>query len=184
MDPDLTFLLNPDALMSYVTEQWRKEQEEKPININSRLSAALNKLPAHWINAACQAVGLDAKALRQRKAKTQALVAHLTDPAKLRGVVSRLSPQAREALRVLLDAGGWMKVGPLYRRFGDCEGDGWFWTDNPPTSTLGQLRLHALLFMGKAPVGSRSYRVAVVPKELRPLLADILAEPSETSEDV
>ncbi|HEY65868.1 MAG TPA: hypothetical protein G4O02_15000 [Caldilineae bacterium] len=190
MEEDFPFLLDPDVLLGYVTDRWRKEQEERPIYIHSKLSAALNKSPAQWVNAACQTLGLDTRALRNRKAKTQALVAHLTDPEKLKAVVHGLSPEAREALRMVIEAGGWMRVGPLYRRFGDCEGDGWFWEEEPPESVLGELRTRALLFIGKAPVGSRSYHVAVVPKELRPLLAEILAEippapePPELTRDV
>ncbi|MCD6290366.1 MAG: hypothetical protein J7M34_07675 [Anaerolineae bacterium] len=176
MEEDFPFLMDPDLLMGYVTDRWRKEQEEKPISIHSKLSAALNKSPAPWVNAACQALGLDTKTLRNRKAKTRALVAHLTDPEKLKAAVHGLSTEAREALRMVMEAGGWMKVGPLYRRFGDCEGDGWFWEEEPPESVLGELRTRALLFIGKAPIGSRSYRVAVVPKELRPLLTETLAE--------
>ncbi len=191
MDEDFPLLLDPDLLMGYVTDRWREEQEEKPISIHSKLSAALNKSPAPWVNAACRAVGLDPKALGRRRAKTKALVTHLTDPEKLRDVVRELSPEAREALRMVMEAGGWMKVGPLYRRFGDCEGDGWFWEEEPPESVLGELRTRALLFIGKAPIGSRSYRVAVVPKDLRPLLTEILAEipsapqePEPTEEEV
>jgi len=44
----------------------------------------------------------------------------------------------------------------------------------PPKSTVGILRLHALLFVGKAGIDGRNYEVAVVPKDIRKQLAELL----------
>jgi len=99
-------LITPDIMMDYLTSGWRKEQESKPININTKLSAALNKCPAHWVNGICINLGLDPKSLRKRKAKVQAVVGHLTDPQKLRAVLESLPPESREALDYVLGKGG------------------------------------------------------------------------------
>lgn len=170
-------LITPDIMMDYLTSGWRKEQESKPININTKLSAALNKCPAHWVNGICINLGLDPKSLRKRRAKVQAVVGHLTDPQKLRAVLESLPPESREALDYVLAKGGWVKIGPLTRRFGAQDDVGWFWSETePPTSTLGRLRVRGLLFVGKAGIGGRNYTVAVIPKELREPLAELLSE--------
>jgi hypothetical protein len=153
-------------------DQWRKEQEGKPLSLNSTLSAALNKCPGLWMNGICRQLGLSTKG--GQKTKVQAIVAHLTDSTKLAAVVAGLPEETREALGVVLEQGGWVKIGTLTRRFGPCDGDGWFWGENPPTSTLGQARVRGLLFIGKAGIGGRNHTVAVVPKELREGLAELL----------
>jgi hypothetical protein len=77
-------------------------------------------------------------------------------------------------MRYTLNRGGWVKYGELSRQFGDETRDGWWWDRNPPQSTIGQLRLRGLLFVGQAPIGSRHYKVAVIPNELRePLRATL-----------
>jgi hypothetical protein len=172
-----SLLVTPDTMMDYLTSGWREEQESKPININTKLSAALNKCPAHWVNGICINLGLDPKSLRKRKAKVQGIVGHLTDFQKLRAVVESLPAESREALDYVLGKGGWVKIGPLTRRFGAQDDVGWFWNESePPTSMLGRLRVRGLLFVGKAGIGGRNYTVAVIPKELREPLAALLSE--------
>jgi tetratricopeptide (TPR) repeat protein len=170
-------LVNPDMLMAQVTRSWRQEQENKPINLNVRLSAALNQCPSQWINGICQQLGLDPKALRVKNKKVTAIQAHLTDPSRLRQVVKALPVDSQRALRYVLDQGGWAKLGPLTRQFGEMDDVGWFWDEEePPTSPLGQLRVRGLLFVGKAGIEGRNYRVAVIPKELREPLSTLLTE--------
>lgn len=175
-DELITLLISPDTLMGYVTRKWREEQESKPLTLNSSLSAALNKCPGHWINGICLNLGLDPKGLRKKKNKVQAIVAHLTNPTRLRQVVDELSTISREALSYILEKGGWGRIGPLHRRFGDEEDVGWFWADDEPAaSPLGSLRVRGLLFVGRAGIKGRNYTVAVIPKELRELLKELLA---------
>ena len=171
------FLVTPDLLMDRITSDWRKEQENKPINLNSKLSAALNKCPSPWINGICKQLGLDPKALRAKKKKGDAIQDHLTDLSKLRQVLKPLPAASRQALSYVLEQGGWVKLGQLTRRFGTMDDVGWFWGENePPVSPLGQLRVRGLLFVGKVGLEGRNYGVAVIPKELREPLAELLAE--------
>ncbi len=58
--------------------------------------------------------------------------------------------------------------------FGGEEEDSYWWKTEPPISTIGILRLHVLLFVGKAEIGGRMYRVAVVPKDIREELVEML----------
>ncbi len=169
-------LLDPNQMMEYVMEKWHQEQDAKPITLFTKLSAALNKCPAPWIDAVCLNLGLPTKG--KRKDKVKAIVAHLTQEDNLRQAVLNLPVASRQALKLVVDAGGWVKYGQLSREFGDEEGDGWFWNEEPPVSAIGQARAHGLLFVGRAPIKSRNYKVAVVPKELREPLAALLADES------
>ena len=172
---DWLFIPSPGAMMDYMSGQWRKEQESKPITLNSALSAALNKCPSPWINGICSQLGLNPRVLRNKKAKVQAIAAHLADPQKLRAVVNPLPEQSRQALAYVLEQGGWVKIGPLTRKFGTMDDVGWFWgEDDPPTSPLGRLRVRGLLFVGKAGIKGRNYTVAVVPRDLREPLKTLL----------
>jgi len=168
------FIVNVDALTEYMTDKWREEAEEKPINLNTTLSAALNKSLWQMVDAACIASGLPAKG--QRKQKTAALVARLTDASHLARLIAGLTPQGREVLRRVIDVGGWIKLGELTREFGSQDGDGLFWNEQSPKSPIGQVRARGLLFVGKAGIGGRNYKVAVIPKDLREMLASILSD--------
>lgn len=172
---DWLYVPSPGMLFEYVTKQWRKEQESKPITLNSTLSAALSKCPVQWIDGICLCIGLDPKAQRNRKDRVKALVAHLNDPEVLRTVVASASELSKQALAYVLEKEGWTKIGSLTQQFGAMDDVGWFWDEEePPASPLGQLRVRGLLFVGKAGISGRNYTVAVVPRDLRESLREIL----------
>jgi hypothetical protein len=175
MNEDWLFIPSPGMMMDYIAGHWRKEQEEKPIALNTALSAALNKCPSPWIDGICMYLGLDLKALRLKKAKVQAIIGHLSDPETLREVTDPLPDQSRGALTYTLEQGGWVKVGQLTRKFGPMDDIGWFWDEEEsPVSPLGRLRVRGLLFVGKAGMGGRNYTVAVIPRDLHKPLETVL----------
>ena len=170
---DGTFLPGPgmvDYMMGRVTQDWREEVESKAMQLNTSLQAALNKQPGIWMEAIYAALGLGEATKKSERIK--AIATELPAPEFLRDVLNRLPEESREALRFVMESGGWIKYGELTRWFGTEEGDGWFWNEQPPTSTLGLLRLHGLLFVGKAGIGGRQWKVGVIPKELRVALAE------------
>lgn len=166
------FIVDAGAFTDYMMDKWREDAEEKPINLNTTLSAALNKSLWQMVDAACITSGLPHKG--QRKQKTAALVARLTDANHLAQLVAGLPPRGRDLLRKVLAAGGWIRINELTREFGSQDGDGLFWNEHPPQSIIGQVRARGLLFLGKAGLSGRIYKVAVIPKELREPLAAIL----------
>ncbi|BCX03018.1 MAG: hypothetical protein KatS3mg053_0956 [Candidatus Roseilinea sp.] len=180
-----------DELAHYLGERWRIEEENKVIRVNLSLTAALKKIPAKWLDAACQAnrLALPGDLPKSRRAKVAALVASLTSKDELRRCVTELPPRARAALRCVIDNGGWMRLADLTRDFGSMDGDGWFWDEEPPTSCLGELRRRALLFIGRTSrtkdgkPGKRMFKVAVVPKDIRDLLRSILSEAAICKEE-
>jgi hypothetical protein len=152
----------------------RRDIESKPLPVNTTLKAALNKLPAVWIDGICLCLAVPAE--RKKWDKVSRIASYLSDQASLARTIASLQPRQREALGYVLNCGGWVRHGQLSRRFGDETGDGWWWNENPPQSIIGQLRLHGLLFVGQMPIGNRHYKVAVIPGELRQLLLKALGK--------
>ncbi|BDG60396.1 tetratricopeptide repeat protein [Caldinitratiruptor microaerophilus] len=149
---------------------WREEIEDRPIPLDLTLARALRSVPVQWLN--CTAAELGVEAVRRRREREQRVEAALRSPERLQALVEGIEPQAREALQFLLDAGGWAKVQVLTRRFGPMDGDGFWWDERPPVSVLGRLRARGLVYVGRARLpDGRRHRVAVVPVELRDLLA-------------
>lgn len=161
---------SPTRMMNYVTDSRRREQENKYINLNTTISAGLNKFPTHWINGAAKALGISTK--DKKKDKIEQMISKLT--AQLDEVLEKLPPEAHEALKLVLKNGSWVQYNQLSKKFGGEENDSYWWGIEPPTSTIGILRLHALLFVGKAGISGRMYKVAVVPKDIREGLAGML----------
>ena len=155
--------------MGTFADVYREEVEERHISPTLTLRMALQQIPVEWLNAAAAAHAIGPARRREQRAKLVA--AALLDQAHMRPVLSGLEPDAREALRYLLAHGGTAKLQVLSRRFGSMEGDGFWWDEQSPTSAIGRLRLLGLVFVGRATVDGRRHKLAVVPVELRDLLA-------------
>ena len=172
----------PGDFVHYLAEQWRADEENKAINVHLPLDTALSQCPNAWIDAACRAnrVLLRGRTRHDRRAKIAALVASLTDQAALTRSIIELPLHARAALRRILERGGWARLSELTRLFGGMKGDGWFWDEQPPRSSLGELRRRGLLYVGKTSLtrsgeaSKRLFKVAVIPQELRQLLQSII----------
>jgi len=163
--------LSPAAL---IFDGWREEVEEKPISLDVTVAKALKQIPVQWLNAAAGYYNLAPQ--RRRPEREKGLAAALQDPVRLQQALSQEAREVRSALAFLLAEGGWAKLQRLTHRYGTMEGDGFYWDEHPPASTLGRLRLLGLLYVGRAKVGGRSFQVGVVPTDLRPVLAKALEE--------
>ncbi|HLB72081.1 MAG TPA: hypothetical protein VJJ51_13655 [Candidatus Methanoperedens sp.] len=115
---------------------------------------------------------LDISTKEIKKEKIEKIISRLT--TQLDEVVGKLPHEACDALKLVLKNGGWVRYNQLSKKFGGEEEDSYWWESEPPASTIGILRLHALLFVGKAGIGGRMYKVAVVPKDIREGLAEML----------
>ena len=49
-----------------------------------------------------------------------------------------------------------------------------WWNEDPPTSTIGVLRLNALLAVGRMPIGERMYKIALIPADIKDELQSLL----------
>jgi len=150
----------------------REAIEERPISLNVTLAGALRQIPVEWLDAAVAAHGVSPA--KRRPEREKALAGALKEPVQLRKALAAESAEVRACLQYLLTAGGWCKLQALTKPFGSQDQDGFFWDEQPPTSTIGRVRLLALAFVGRAVLGGRRYRVVVVPEDLRALLAEAL----------
>jgi hypothetical protein len=168
----------------YFSDPMRAVFDNQPIDVEMSLEAALEGLPDPWLDAACMALRIRNRGLNKqpRRAKVVSIVASLGCTDDLARCILEMPPQARAALRRVLESGGSIRLSTLERDFGDMFGDGWFWNEQPPTSLIGELRRRALLFVGKSTIerdgklSKRAFRVAMVPRELRKPLQRILAD--------
>lgn len=155
-----------------IADAYREHEEEKPISTAVKLGPALKRVPVQWLNAAATVYRLEQA--RLRSAREKLLGAALSDPEQILMALEAEFPTATEVLRYVLEQGGWCKLQALTRRWGSLERDGFWWDEAPPISTVGRLRVLGLLFVGRCQVNGRSYKVAVVPSNLRDLLKRIL----------
>jgi len=146
-----------------------EENEMFPITLNITISAGLNKFKNTRINGVSKVLGISTKDMK--KEKMEQIITRLT--TELNKVIEKLPPKSREALKLVMDEGGWVKYNKLSSEYGE-ENDSYFWETEPPTSTVGVLRLHGLLFVGKAGIDGRMYKVAGVPKDISKRLEEIL----------
>lgn len=162
-----------DGLVQYIAEKKRREVEEKPLPIDVPLSRGLKNMPVHWLEAALLSCGIEPARLRREKEKQ--LRGFLSTRENLARMVQSLGEKERGLLEYLLERGGFSRLNAVTRRFGSLEGDGFFWAEKPPSPPLGVLWSRALVLVGKAVLGGRNCRVAVIPADLRPLLREVLA---------
>lgn len=174
-------LPDTDDLLGAAMLHWRREQEQKPISTDVALDEALRELPAVWVDGMLLRLGLSQAGTKREK--IERIAAHLQGLAGLRTAVAELPALSRDALRTLLEHGGWLPAWRLVRQYGDDSRDGWFWNEELPESPLGLLRVSGLLSIGRARVGGKSQRIAVIPRELREPLAAILADPAQLPHD-
>lgn len=151
-----------DSLVKQYKTDRIKEAESITINPKSTISSVLNKYPARWVDGTCIALGLSVKSKKNEKVKS---IQELLTSDAIQGILEHLPPRCVEALKFVVERGGWVKYSQLSSRFDD-EMD-FSWDEHPPTSVIGILRLHALLLVGKMGIGGRMYKIAVVPSVLR-----------------
>jgi hypothetical protein len=162
-------LIYPGTMMNYLVKSWLKESVSKPINLNTTISAGLNKYPAEWINGVCKAIGISTKGKKKDK------VAHISSKltSQLTQILEKIPAEHLDALKLVIEAGGWVRYNQLSKKFGSEENDSYWWETEPPESVIGTLRLHGLLIVGKAGLKGRMYKVAVVPTEIREQLQNV-----------
>lgn len=159
--------------MDHFKDDMRHAIEDKSLSINPPLQRGLKNMPVEWINAACETY--DLQPARRRTEREKQLILHLQEKEVLQYIVDNIEEDERKLLQYLLAHEGWSQTGPITRKFGSMEGDGFYWNaDDGPYSPLGHLWSMGLVFVGKAIVNNRSTKIATIPMELRPLLAGML----------
>lgn len=167
IQPDSPFIHDVGVIMEQFNEGSIRDAEQITISPRSRLTAVLNKYPFQWVDGICDELGLSSSGRKNIKVKEIAA----TVKSDLALILDSIPEESREALKLVLDNGGFVKYGKL--KSYDDEITFW-WSDDPPTSTIGVLRLNALLVVGRIPMAGRMYKVALIPVDIRDELQDLL----------
>jgi len=170
----MDFIFKPMEAVAFFGEREREQIEAKALPQDAPLLKGLKNIPVSWLDGACSYYGLEPARLRREREKQ--LVEYLSSRKNLAGVAGKLQEDERELLRYLLQKGGFSRMNAVSRIFGSMQGDGFFWQEEPPASTLGRLWAKALVMVGKADLGGRKVKIATIPVELRQPLKDILGE--------
>jgi hypothetical protein len=152
------------AFDSYL-QMLHEDASSHSLIINSRIKAVLTTLPVEWIDAT--ALFWKRPPQRLKRDRIADLVSFLLSPKSILTVVAELEPREKQVLKKILDNGGHVKYSQISRSWGDESNDGYYWTENPPASVIGKLRLKGLVGVGKAPINSRNYKVILIPVDLR-----------------
>jgi tetratricopeptide (TPR) repeat protein len=164
--------VTPDDIMEYWQENMRGDVEKKAIPTDPSLSRGLKNMPAQWLDGICKVYGLEPA--KRRRERERQLCDYLMEPKNLKKAVNRLEIKQKELLKYLLERGGWSRLNTLTRKFGSMEGDGFFWSEQPPESPLAVLWSKALVIIGRSKPEGRSYKIATIPVELRQSLQNLL----------
>ncbi len=166
------YLLEPDYLVEQYEEAEREKIEDKTLPQNATLARGMKNMPAIWLEGACEYHELPN--YRRRNEREKALIEYLTNAKNLKETIQFLEKEEIELLRYILEKGGWSTTGPITRKFGSTEGDGYFWNEELPESVLGFLWALCLVFVGKASIKGKRTKIAVIPLELRENLKQLL----------
>lgn len=162
------FISDVDMMMDIVEGREIKKVENLLLFDNSRLTSILNKFPFQWVDGICDNLSIDKRGKKKDKVKMISYKLYQDLSSILKGIPEK----AKQALKLVLNKGGVVKYNQLKEY--DDEMSFW-WNEDPPTSTIGILRLHVLLIVGKMVVGNKLYKVALVPYEIREKLKSVLS---------
>jgi len=161
-------LVSAKMLKNWYERDRIKKAESILVHENSTVSSIVNKYPAQWVDGICKSLELNTKGRKSKKAK---MIAEKLK-SDIHDVLEKLPEKSLEALAFVLKKDGIVKYSQVSRRFDDEIG--FWWNEHPRVSTVGMLRSHGLLYVGKKPFGDRLYKVALVPQELRETLTEAL----------
>jgi len=162
----------PGELGREYAELLRARQEKKMMSVNAKLSQVLRNIPVQWLNGACIAHGIGPRKYSRRKERAEELERLLIDTTAPHRAFAHLSGDELDLLRFLMRMGGWARLSEVVREFGSMEGDGCWWNENPPRSTLGKLVRRAFAAIGLSKVDGELTEVVAVPLDLRPMAAE------------
>lgn len=155
--PGLT--IDVTSLIHSVEQDLFERYEHLEIPSRRGLRTLLKALPVYWLDAVADAHQIVPGG--RRRDREAEIVGRLTEPEELGWLLEGLTPDATRLLGTLVEAGGMLTVQAYKAQF-DASDDGAWWGLVPPTSALGQLRLHGLVFVGD----HQGEQVLVVPAEV------------------
>jgi len=126
------------------------------------------------VNGMCKRYGITE---RRKKEKIASLEDRIEK--QIPDIVTGSSVEMREVLKILIDSGGYAKMGSLK----GYEDDTKYLQEGENKAPIGILREKGILFIGKMKVNGRRYRSAFIPVEFRNEIEDALIEEPIKKED-
>lgn len=151
----------------------KDEESSNPIALNSNITGILKNMPVEWVNAMSDFWGLPEERLKRDRIKN--IVDFLTQVDSAEMVYNELEDEFKQLLSMLIENKGFAKYHVVAKKFGDEKDDSYWWEEEGPESTIGQLRMMGLIACGKANFGSRRYKTLIIPKDVRPLVNKVLS---------
>ncbi len=133
-----------------------------------RLTDILERLPREWVQASAKYWRLPRRRLKRDNIRD--LCHFFAKPEAAAALADALNDTERRCLEHLLGHDDRVDYDALAAQFGDERGDDYWWSKNPPTSTIGLLRLKGVLFVGREQGEGRRTKIALVPADLHALL--------------
>ena len=156
---------NLDDLMDLYQEREMEELEDINLKPDRSFSWILNKYPIRIVNRMCKRYRIKE---RRRKEKIASLEDRIEN--KIPEIVKSSSKEMRDFLNILIEKGGYAKMGPLKSyKYGTISG-------GENETPIGKLREKGILFVGKMKVNGRRYRSAFIPVEFRDKIEYALME--------
>lgn len=159
-----------DLIFQKMERQFQEKAESITISTTPKAATLLRQLPIEWVDRICDSLYLDMWCVKKEKIKM--IVSILTSKNLLEQVVAGLSEDERIALRFVLKKGGSVKHADLCRRVGRDDTQ-WSWSEKS-FSTVGRLRRHGLLVVGKKRIMTKTYKVAAIPADVAMVLKSCL----------
>lgn len=179
------FIVDPAPFMSGMEYSLYEKVDQQTISAKIQFRTGVSRYPAVWLQPVLQAWNIANRGTKKEKLPLLETTVH--DKTRLMGVVASLTDDQRAILSQVLVGGGFVKYQTVARKFGDEQDDSYFWSSKLPTSSIGQLRVWGLLFVGRMQIGQRREKVLVVPADLRDALSIILdsksIDPKTSSEE-
>src|SRR3989338_860574 len=163
-------ILDPEIMMHHYEKKEIERTESIILSPSTKLTAVLNKYTFQWVDGLCSILSLGTGGRKNDKARDIAEKI-VTD---LSVIIDKLPDRSKEALKFILNNGGFVKYGLLKDYDNEIS---WWWNNPPPKSTIGLLRLYCLVVVGKMPQGTKLYKIALIPRELQEKLKTIILQP-------
>ncbi len=158
-----------------VGEQTRQREERKrhrPTRLDAGLVECLERLTKDALIGTARAMPVPRKYNVRKAILIQDLAQYLTTPSELRKIVQALREEERQALRDVLEAGGWVDWETFTSRYDHDLDESPYWQWHEPETVMGRLRMLGLLSEGTVD----DQLIVLVPRELRELLPPLLEE--------
>lgn len=152
-----------DMLLEQMRDDLQESAESITITPTSGTRTLLRELPAEWVDGIYDSLRIGRRGLAKRE-KIRRISSALASESGLERVVRGLSGDEVAALRLVLGKGGRVKYRALCRKVG-ADDTGWDWRPRPG-STVGRLRRHGLLVVGRQRISGRAYKVAAIPADV------------------